>query len=191
MSRSRSFPWPSRCGGLAAIAVSCLLAGCEIRDEEVQPIAQSASHRLRTDLPALENMLGRAANRSAPSRTTLEYVEGLDAGLRRAAVESKPILAICRAAWCRWSAEMTQGSLADPRVIRLASGFICVMIDADRHADTCKALGVTAFPTVLILGPDGEERMRSVGRPTAEKLAATLEAGLRPAVASGEGDPLR
>lgn len=184
-------PIRARCRCLWGIAAVCLVAGCEIRDEPVQPGAISSDRLLRADTPALAGMLGRTTDGSGPSRRSLEYIEDFDAGLKRAAAESKPLLVICRAGWCRWSAEMTQGPLADPRIIRLSAGFVCVMVDADRHAETCRTLGVTGFPTIIILGPTGDERTRSTGRPSTEKLAAALEAGLRPAVASGDGNPRR
>jgi hypothetical protein len=58
-----------------------------------------------------------------------------------------------------------------------------VTLDADRHADACKTLRVAAFPTVIVLGADGTERTRTVGRPTPSTLAATMETGLRATVA--------
>lgn len=171
------------------MALAC--AGCDIRDETVEPSAPTSHHLLRADAPALAEMLGRTPERAATQRRVLEYVEGFDAGLKRAAAESKPLLVICRAAWCPWSAELTQGPLADPRVIRVAKQFVCVMIDADRHAGTCRELGVTAFPTLIVLGPSGEERLRTVGRPASAKLAAALEAALRPSMAAESTAPRR
>ena len=136
---------------LGSWLLASLLSGCDIHDEPVRPAATTTDQLLRADTPLLVDMLSRDSAAPAIKPTTLEYVDGFDAGLRRAASESKPLLVICRAAWCRWSAEMTQGTLSDPRIIRLASRFVCVMIDADRHADTCRSLGVTAFPTVIVL----------------------------------------
>lgn len=86
---------------------------------------------------------------------------------------------------------MTQGTLADPRIIQLATRFVCVMIDADRHAETCSGLGVTAFPTVIVLTSTGDEKLRTVGRPGTEKLADALEATLRPGLAARPGLPLK
>lgn len=173
---------------LGAVLLCCAIAGCEIRDEAVVPATDASLLRADT---SLAGMLGRPAERVALQRRVLEYVDGYEAGQKRAAAESKPLLLICRAAWCRWSADMTQSTLADPRIIGLASRFVCVMVDADRHADTCRELGVTAFPTVILLAPTGEERYRGVGRPSTEKLAAALEAILRPTVALGRTAPPR
>ncbi len=170
---------------------SCLVLGCDIQDEPVRPAAATTDQLLRADTPLLVDMLNRDSAAPAIKPTTLEYVDGFDAGLKRAATEAKPLLVICRAAWCRWSAEMTQGTLADPRIIQLATRFVCVMIDADRHAETCRGLGVTAFPTVIVLTSTGDEKLRTVGRPGTEKLADALEATLRPGLAARPGLPLK
>jgi thiol:disulfide interchange protein len=179
------FAWASFAVG------ACLVIGCDVHDEPLRPAAATTDQLLRNDTPLLVGMLNRNSATPAIKPTTLEYVDGFDAGLKRAATESKPLLVICRASWCRWSAEMTQGTLADPRIIRLASRFVCVMIDADRHADTCRSLGVTAFPTVLVLTGAGEERLRSVGRPAKDKLADALEATLTPTMAARPELPLK
>ena len=179
------------CGRLWAAVFVSLAAGCEIRDKQVQQTAGGANQFLRADAPALATMLDGRMGEADAARRTLEYVEDFAAGQKRAAAESKPMLVVCRAAWCQWSAEMTQGPLADPRIIRLADRFVCVMIDADRHADTCRTLGVAAFPTVILIDPAGEERMRSVGRPSTRQLAAALEECLHPSVAAGEPPAVR
>lgn len=177
---------------LASPAIcGCLVIGCDIHDEPVRPAAATTDQLLRGNTLLLVDMLNRDSDGPAIKPTTLEYVDGFEAGLKRAATESKPLLVICRAAWCRWSAEMTQGTLADPRIIQLASRFVSVMVDADRHADTCRDLGVTAFPTVIVLTSAGEEKLRSVGRPATQSLADALEATLRPAVAARPGLPLK
>lgn len=186
-------PRPSpRTVTLASLAIGgCLVIGCDIHDEPVRPAAATTDQLLRADSPLLVDMLDRDLDAPAIKPTTLEYVDGFDAGRKRAATESKPLLVICRAAWCRWSADMTQGTLAHPRIIQLASRFVCVMVDADRHPDTCRELDVTAFPTVIVLTSAGEEKLRSVGRPATHELADALEATLRPTMAARPGLPLK
>jgi predicted DsbA family dithiol-disulfide isomerase len=66
-----------------------------------------------------------------------------------------------------------------------------VTIDADRDAATCRDFGVTAFPTVVVIDAEGQERYRATGAEAAVDLAATLEhvlggaAGGRVAIESG------
>ena len=142
------------------------LAGCDIRDEAVLPVMP--------DL--LVGGVGVAGGSGAGQG--IEYVSGYEAGRKRAAAERKPLLIVFRASWCRFSGELTQRTLADERVVGLARRSICVMVDADRDADVCRQFGVKAFPTLLILPPDGGEPVRKTGRPSAASLAAALEKAL-------------
>jgi thiol:disulfide interchange protein len=156
----------ARAGAMAA----CLFAlvGCDIRDEAV--------------LPVMPDLLVGGAEMAAGSGAGhgIEYVSGYEAGLKRAAAERKPLLLIFKANWCRFSAELTQRTLANERVIGLSRRSVCVMVDADRDADICRQFGVKAFPTLVILPVDGGEPIRKTGRPTAAAVAADLEKALDP-----------
>lgn len=160
-------PFPST--RLAAVAALAAALGCEVRDESTAPAAPGWPVMPVVDArPLLE------ATATAP--TAIEYVEGFDSGLRRAAEDGRPLLTVCRAAWCRWSADLGQGTLADPRVVALARRFVCVAVDADRDAATCRRFGVDRFPTVLLFDASGTERFRTSGA-AAEGLADAM-AGL-------------
>ncbi len=149
---------------------ACLLAlvGCDIRDEAV--------------LPVMPDLLVGGAEMAAGSGAGhgIECVSGYEAGLKRAAAERKPLLLIFKANWCRFSAELTQRTLADERVVGLSRRSVCVMVDADHDADICRQFGVKAFPTLVILPVDGGEPIRKTGRPTAAAVAADLEKALDP-----------
>lgn len=148
---------------------ACLLAifGCNIRDEAV--------------LPVVPDLLVGGAEMAAGAGVAqgIEYVSGYEAGLKRAAAERKPLVLVFKATWCRFSAELTQRTLADERVVGLSRRSVCVMVDADRDADMCQQFGVKAFPTLVILPVDGEP-VRKTGRPSAAAVAADLEKALDP-----------
>lgn len=180
-----------RAARLVVVAVMGFAApGCEIRDEVVEPTRATAARLLRADALTNGGMLGAATGGPVPARESIEYVESLPAAQTRAAAEGRPVLVVCRASWCRWSAEIAQGPLTDPGIVVLSRRFVCVMLDADRHADACRQLGVAAFPTVIVLAADGSEQIRTVGRPTTAALLAAMESGITATVAAGE-PPLR
>ena len=156
----------------------CVLAasGCDIRDEAVRPM------RNRPLIHA-----GQRAAEAETNTHTIEYVGGYDAGLKRATAEGKPLLVIFRASWCRFSAKMNQDVLADPRFVALSRRVVCVVLDADRDAATCREFGVSGFPTVMLVLPEVGERFRTTGRPAADTLVAALERAIDPVrVADGE-----
>ena len=166
-------PFPS---AVAVLLAACLsgVVGCEIRDEPVRPI-------LRNGLAGSGQSGGRAVEQA------VEYAGGYEDGLKRAAAEQKPLLLIFRASWCRYSGELSQRTLVDPRLVDLSRRSVCVIVDADRDAETCRTFGVKAFPTLVVLEPGGRERFRASGRPSADAVVEALEAALATArVAAGE-----
>lgn len=146
----------------------CLAMGCDIRDEIARPT------RLN---PLLGSMTAAAGAAVEPA---IEYVGGYEAGRQRAAAEDRPLFIVCTAGWCRFSAEMTQRTLRDARLVAASRRAVCVLLDADRDARICHALDVRAFPTLLVLDAGGAERFRSTGRATPDALAAVLVQALAP-----------
>jgi hypothetical protein len=157
--------------------LAAAVAGCEVRDELAIPPA--------ADWPAGPVIDARPLFPSSEATPTgVEYVEGYESGLRRAAEDGRPLLMVFRGSWCRWSAELTQGTLADARVIGYSRRFVCVAVDADRDATTCRRFTVDRFPTVLLLDANGTERFRVTGS-TAAGLADAMAGLLATPTAGG------
>lgn len=155
------------------VAIAMMAAGCTVRDESAATGVDGHWWASSTARPQSGGLIaaGPAAPAAAPA---IDYVDGLDAGQRRAADSGQPMLLVFRAAWCRWSGEFVQGAVADPAVVRLSRRFVCVAVDADRHADTCRKFAVNAFPTVILLDADGTERFRATGATAITHIAAAM-----------------
>lgn len=153
---------------LRQAAVCCLVAvaGCDIRDE---------APRLQQ-----QPLLGDDSGPGLKGPPAIEYVGGHDAGRQRSEAEDRPLLLVCTASWCRFSTDLMQRTLRDPRLVALSRRAVCVLIDADRDAEVCRGLGVKSFPTLLVLDPDGTERLRATGRSSPAALAAALETAFEP-----------
>ncbi len=149
--------WMAGAAGLLLVLI--VWAGFEIRDEAVE------------SFPPRPVRLTTAAQEPGDG---IEYVEGYEAGLRRSAIENRPLLVIFRAAWCHWCAEFAQGTLIDRRLVGISREFICVMVDADRHVADCRRCGVKEFPTVVVLTPEGSECRRWTGCPSADELVSAM-----------------
>jgi thiol:disulfide interchange protein len=161
-------------GGATLLVSLVVWSGFEIHDEAVE----SPAPRVVRLKPAV----------TEPG-TAIEYIEGYEAGVRRAAAENRPMLIIFRAAWCHWCAEFAQGTLGDRRLVGLSRQFICVMVDADRHAADCRRFRVKEFPTVVMATADGGERRRWAGCLSADELVSAMADALptaRMAVADGD-----
>ena len=189
---ARSLPIAARVIVVAALAA--MASGCSVRDEQATAGGDGRWWTAVSARPA-GGLIGggAAAPAAAPA---IDYVDGYEAGARRAAESGVPMLVIFRAAWCRWSGELVQAAVADPRVVRLSRRFVCMAVDADRHAETCRRFGVQAFPTVIILDAGGTERFRATGSAAAAHIAAAMDEVLgdqaRPRrIASSAADPAR
>lgn len=168
---SRSAPSPAGSWWAAALVAGAAV-GCDIRDERVHAPQARSPWPNAVAFPHGPLAEPRTASATLPS---IEYVEGYEAGARRATASRLPQLLVFRASWCRWSREITRGPLSDPVLVARSRRFVCVTIDADRDAVTCSDFGVTAFPTVVVIDAEGQERYRATGAEAAVDLAATLE----------------
>ena len=146
--------------GLAALLLVLVIWGSfEIRDEAVDsPVPRSV----------------RRTTATPESGSAIEYVEGYEAGLRRAMAENRPMLVVFRASWCHWCAELARGTLVDRRLVGLSRHFVCVVVDADRHAADCRRFGVKEFPTVFVASAEGKECRRWTGCPSADDLVSVM-----------------
>lgn len=155
-------------------------SGCDIRDEAPQP-------------PRPRALLGAAGQTPGGSEPAIEYVGGYEAGRQRAVAEGRPLFLVCTAAWCRFSAEMTQRTLRDQRLVAVSRRAVCVLLDADRDAAACETLGVKAFPTLLVVDAERGECLRLTGRAAAGTLAETLEQAFEPRriAAAPDAEPLK
>jgi len=160
--------FPNAIGG-SGIATALLVAvmGCDIRDEAPRP-------------PRPQTLLGGGITGGDRAAPMIEYVGGYEAGRQRAAAEQRPLLLVCTAGWCRFSADLAQRTLRDPRLVALSRRAVCVLLDADRDHETCRTMGVRAFPTLIVLDAAGTERLRVVGRSSPAALATALEQALEP-----------
>lgn len=152
--------------GIAA-ALFAASVGCDIRDESPR-------------LPGLRPPMGDGIPAAGQTAPLIEFVGGYEAGRQRALAEDRPLLLVCAASWCRFSTDLMQRTLREPRLVELSRRAVCVLLDADRDAETCRTLGVRAYPTLLVIDAAGTERLRITGRAAPAALATALERALEP-----------
>ncbi|MEO8181686.1 MAG: thioredoxin family protein, partial [Deltaproteobacteria bacterium] len=95
----------------------------------------------------------------------LQWEHSEAAATQRASSEAKPVLLDFTAEWCGACKELARHTFADPTVLREASRFVAVRVDAtsddDPAVDQLKdKYGVVGLPTVILLGANGQERAR-------------------------------
>jgi hypothetical protein len=73
---------------------------------------------------------------------------------------------------------MEASTFNDPRVVELASQFVCVMVDAESEPEICRRLHVSGFPTVQLISPAGLSLGRMAGLQAAPNFVKSLRAAL-------------
>ena len=73
---------------------------------------------------------------------------------------------------------LTQQTLSDPSIVALTDSFVCVQVDADRHAKTCQQYSVTQFPTIIIVDTEDNEIIRRSGHTMVADLTPLLQSAL-------------
>ncbi len=155
--------------------VAVLVVGCDVRDEVVHT---TQSTRTRWPEPVTHRIDQSDTQPERYGSARISFIENCDIGLRLADVANKPLLIVFRAAWCRWSMALTHQTLSDPSIVALTDSFICVQVDADRHAETCREYNVTQFPTILIVDTDDNEIIRRSGHTMVADLTPLLQSAL-------------
>lgn len=123
--------------------------------------------------------------------------------LKKAAAESertgKPILLQVTAEWCGYCHKMLRETFPDEKLAKkINECFIPVVLDADENEKIVDAVGITAFPSTIIISPELDVIGRVRGYHTARSLekkiapfckepARTEVAVERPAVGPAEG----
>ena len=155
--------------------IAFLVVGCDVRDEVVHT-TQSTHNRWPEPVTYRIDQNDTQPGHYGSER--ISFIENCDIGLRLADFANKPLLIVFRAAWCRWSLALTQQTLSDPSIVALADSFVCVQVDADRHAETCLQYNITQFPTILIVDTDDNEIIRRSGHTMVADLTPLLQSAL-------------
>jgi len=116
----------------------------------------------------------------APTPPMFDTSVTFDEAMAASAQTGKPVFAFVTADWCGPCQVFKRGALAEPRVVeRVREATVPVYIDADAHPDLVQRLGVSGFPSVLLLR-DGRVVDARTGVMSAPGLLAWLDGGVEP-----------
>lgn len=123
-------------------------------------------------------------------RDSVEWIEDAEEALRSAGASGRPILAYVTSDHCGYCRKMERDTWADAGVAgRVRAGFTPLRLSAGANATVVESLGVRAFPTTIVLSPEGRGLGVAEGYLPPEKLTPMLDAFLSPSptsVASSE-----
>jgi thiol-disulfide isomerase/thioredoxin len=106
--------------------------------------------------------------------SAIQFRTDLDQGLATAEAENKPVYLAFGAVWCPVCRQMEKRTLLEPPMQALADDFVWVFVDIDRNVTLAREWDVEATPTIYLLDPAGDPKLRIVGGTSSEKLASML-----------------
>lgn len=140
----------------------------------------------------------------APATAETEWMNDLPAAQQRAAAEGKAVLVdFTGSDWCGWCIRLKKDVFDTPAFEEYAADkFVLTEVDVPRREDfdpelrarneaLCNSFGISGFPTVLVLTPQGTIAGGFVGgRPDFDSVREPLEAALANARALQEAQQL-
>lgn len=152
-------PLSARLTVLLSIVALLALLGCGRGESHGVPVA-----------------LGEVAPKLIQLHGNLHFVSDPTVGFQVAARNGLPCLLFFTAEWCTYCHQMEAVAFSDDTVGALAEDFVCILIDADHEPGLCGRYGISGFPTIQFVAPDGRMLHRLVGRQTATNLATGMRA---------------
>jgi tetratricopeptide (TPR) repeat protein len=103
--------------------------------------------------------------------------QSYDQILARAKQENKYVFIDFFATWCGPCKRMDEKTFTDAKVQDLLNSMIAADWDAEKdpHVDVAKKYKVSAYPTMIVIGPDGKEVDRHLGYLDAAEFITTID----------------
>ena len=118
------------------------------------------------------------ANQQPPGVQGISWSHDYQASLAQAREESKPLMVDVFAERCKPCQLLDETVFSRADVGEASEAFVTVKVDGDKQEDLREQLGVTGYPTVLFLAPDGEELGRVKGAVPYQVMLDEMEQAL-------------
>ncbi len=104
----------------------------------------------------------RLAELASTMRGSIAWLD-YEAGMRSAQQQGRPVMIDFMTSWCHWCKKLDREVYTSAEVIALSQEFVCVKVDGDRRRGLARTHRVSGYPTILFLGPQGQELNRVRG----------------------------
>ncbi len=111
----------------------------------------------------------------APEPKSISWSNDLSSGLNKASKNMMPVMIDFYTDWCGWCKKLDSDVYGDPRVIKIASKFVCVKINGDTKRELVSKYGVGGYPTIVFLNSKGKEVDRIPGFRPADGFLSTMQ----------------
>lgn len=130
--------------------------GLELHIEPFDPGFTQAEESERNDRTKADRIAKRA-------KQPLQFGHDLAVAMAEAARTGQRVFVDFETTWCGPCKQMDTVIYTAADVVAAAANTIAIKVDGDEHHDLVKQYEVEAYPTLLLLGPDGVVLRRAVG----------------------------
>ncbi len=116
--------------------------------------------KIRKDGQATEQPAEKAQEMEA---SPINWIYSLDEGLKLAQGSQKPLMVYFYVDWCGWCKKLDREVYANPEIVKLSSGFVCVKVDAEKYPADAQKYEVTAYATIIFMKANGDVIEKIVG----------------------------
>jgi thiol-disulfide isomerase/thioredoxin len=85
----------------------------------------------------------------------IKWHNSVDKALKLAMKDKKPVMIDFFTTWCGPCHLIDDRTYSDPSVVAYSSNFICVKIDAEKDVQAAMKYKISAYPTIILLNPEG------------------------------------
>jgi thioredoxin-like negative regulator of GroEL len=93
----------------------------------------------------------------------INWYRAIPQASERASKLGQHVLVVFHTSWCQWCRQLEDSTLMSPKVATLLSRVVFAKVNADLDTATAHHYNVRAFPTTILLTPEGNEVDRIVG----------------------------
>ncbi len=118
---------------------------------------------------------------TGPSNAEITWFDGdVNEAFAQAKVDQTPLFLYWGAVWCPPCNQLRSTVFKDPAFISMSRSFIAVYLDGDSEGAQRwgEHYGAIGYPTLIVFGPNGEERTRLTSGMSIERYPKALQAAL-------------
>ena len=113
--------------------------------------------------------------------TTIEWQKDPQVAWQMAVQQEKPLLVFVSAEWCGYCQKMKRETWTDADVVQqVRERFVPLFLDADKYNDLVTDLRVEAYPTTMIITPNGKITQELTGYARATQVLPFLKKDAAP-----------
>ncbi|MBS0261112.1 MAG: thioredoxin family protein [Planctomycetes bacterium] len=102
-------------------------------------------------------MICALAGSARADEVAVKWQPTVKAAVNLAQREERPLLVYVTSVHCTYCRKLERTTWADPKVMRaLDADFVSIKLDAAKHQKFVDRMGISAYPTTLLLTPDGD-----------------------------------